>query len=141
MNNEIGILFCSRNEEIPEQAIEHLNRNNKELYWSTIGFSIRKENLILPIVGLIHVKGKNVMYRCNIVDIKPYDITHHTDPTKKPQEWIDEQRNNPENDYRSTLVIAAMEKFNYNTRDLVGIDGRAVINPPRGYQRVILPQD
>jgi hypothetical protein len=141
MNKEVGILFCSTNEETPEQGMEHLNGGNEELYWSTIGFSIKKENFIFPIIGLIHVKGKNVMYKCSIVDIKPYDISHHTDPSKKPPSWIEEQRNHPENDYRSNLVVTTMDRFNYNTRNLVGIDGKTITNPPRGYQRIILPQD
>ena len=138
LKGDIGILFCSKIDNNPPAAIEHL-KNNEKLYWSTIGFSIKRENFTYPLIGLIHISGDNVRYKCKIADIKPYESSHHQDSTKKPQEWIIEQKDYPRTNYGSTLVIIEIEPFYYETRELMGIDGNKVNNPPRGYQRITLP--
>ena len=139
MNTKNGILFCCRSEEAsnPLDAMAHL-KTNKELYWS-VGYSIRKDRLpSLPIVGLMHMTKDTVRYECIIKDIKKYEPSDHLDPAKKPENWIRRQKDNPRI-YKSTIIFEKIEPFDYDTKELQDVDGQRITNPPRGYQKIILP--
>jgi len=137
MSGKIGIIFCCSVEEKinPLEAAEHL-KNNEELYWS-VPFGIREENLFFPITGLIHITKDAVRYRCVIRGIKKYAPSDHLNPSKKPERWIKEQKNNPRQ-YKSTLIFEKIEPFDYDTKELKDISGQRIKNPPRGYQKITL---
>lgn len=138
MNTEIGILFCCRSEEStnPLEAMEHL-KSNEELYWSA-PFAVRNDKLSFPLTGLIHISKDIVRFKCLIKDIKKYDASDHLDSAKKPESWIKMQKDDPAT-YKSTIVFSKVESFNYETRELKDMNGQRIKNPPRGYQRIILP--
>jgi hypothetical protein len=138
MSDEIGIIFCCSSEEKsnPLEAMEHL-KNNEEIYWST-PFGVRGESLPFPIIGLIHITKDAVRYKCTIRNIKKYDSSDHLNPLKKPARWIKEQSDNPRQ-YRSTLIFEKIEPFDYDTKELKDTSGQRIMNPPRGYQKIILP--
>lgn len=139
MDTKNGILFCCRFEEAsnPLDAMAHL-KTNKWLYWS-VGYPIRKDRLLLlPIIGLMHMTKDRVRYKCIIKEVKVYEPSDHLDSSKKPESWIRKQKENPRI-YKSTMIFEQIEPFDYDTRELKGLNGQRIKNPPRGYQKIILP--
>ncbi len=135
MTKDIGILFSGKLDNVKD-AVEHLQKN-KELYWTTT-FNIKFDKLSFPVIGLLHVKGDKVRYKCNIIDIKPFSPSDYNDSLKKPDRWRVEYRNDPTK-RKVTLIINKMINFDYDTKELVKVNGETVKNPPQTYIKVFIP--
>ena len=69
-------------------AIKHL-ADHKELYW-TVGFKIAKKYFSFPLLGFIHVAGKQVEYKATINQILPFEPAHYENAAVKPESWRQE---------------------------------------------------
>lgn len=137
--NKIGILFSCKLEEkenMPE-AIEHL-RNHEELYWS-VWFSIIEEKFTFPLIGLINM-NKKIVCKCHITLIRDYEDNDHNDSTKKPRRWTDDRQSGRDNyDYKKTIVIDAIEPFDFETSELIGEDNKRIGYANQSYRKILLP--
>ena len=136
-----AILFSARVNV--DDARKHLEENDK-LYWE-MPLPIAKQNFSFPIQGFIHVKGKQVEYEAEIVDIIPYNPANYQNSLLlekvKPVPWRTEWRRNPgAHKWKSTLVITKIEPFSIETTSLKKYDGTPVKKAPQGnYVRILPP--
>ena len=135
-NQSTGILFSGSENNI-EAARKHL-KINEELFWSQ-PVKIKPETLTFPLTGLIHAKGDNVRYKCNITAIKEFSESDFKKSTKKPESWIIEWKKGPRS-YRATMIVNSLMPFSYKTTDLTKINGEKVKNAPQGYIKVFIPR-
>jgi hypothetical protein len=128
-----------------DDAIRHL-ADHEKLYWE-VGFRIAKETFSFPMLGFIHISGRQVEYRVMISDIVPFSIEHYEDKILaervKPKAWLrDWQENLNEvrsHGWKSALVMTEIVPFSYRTNAFHKCDGTLVRNPPQGYVRVLPP--
>lgn len=135
MSKEMGILFSAKPNNA-QLSVEHLD-NNAELYWTTT-FPIKSSSYSFPVIGLMHINGDKVRYKCRIIDIRTFKPSDYSDPAKKPYLWRNEYHKNP-TARSTTLVITKMPKFDYRTKDLIKIDGTLVKQHPQRHVRVYIP--
>jgi len=142
-----AILFSADPEiVIVDEAIKHLD-THQELYWE-VGTRIIRDKFIFPIVGYIHVKGRQVEYKAKIIDIVDFSPAHYEDDKLsrevKPDSWIRAWRENwPEakaHNWKHALVMTSIELFSYNTYKLEKYTGGMVCHPPQNYIRVLPPK-
>ncbi|MBU0548322.1 MAG: hypothetical protein KKH57_06205, partial [Candidatus Omnitrophica bacterium] len=86
----------------------------------------------------LHLKGDTVRYKCNIIDIKLFSPSDYNDSLKKPDRWRVEYRNEPTTK-KVTLIINEITNFDYDTKELIKLNGEAVKNPPQTYIKVFIP--
>ncbi len=143
-----AILFSARPSMVDvDDARNHLI-DHKELYWE-VGFQIRKTNFSFPLLGYIHITGRQVEYRVTINDIHPFDVSHYENAALatqvKPRSWIDEWKNNTRNvrahQWRTVFVITQIDPFSYDTQSLVMPNGETVKRAPQKYIGVLPPNE
>lgn len=130
---------------VVDDAIRHLAAHD-ELYWE-VGFRIVKNTFSFPMLGFMHISGRQVEYRVTIRDIIPFSFAHYEDTSLadrvKPEPWLREWKENL-NDARSypwknALVMTEIIPFSYDTYSFQKYDGTSVQIPPHGYVRVLPP--
>lgn len=142
-----AILF-SANPKMVEigDAIRHL-ANHDELYWE-VGFRVVRDNFSYPMLGFIHISGKQVEYRVTIRDIFPFTPEHYEDEALaervKPEPWRREWEENFGNvrshPWKTVLVMTRIEPFSHDTYAFYKYDGTLIQGPPRSYIRVLPPE-
>jgi len=135
MSKRVGMLFSAKPNNA-QLAVEHL-KNNSELYWTTT-FKIKGCNYSLPAIGLMHIKGDKVRYKCKIIDIREFKPFDYDNPAKNPEPWRNGYHNMPAVK-RTTFVITEMLDFSYGTKNLVKVSGIRVKRPPQKHTRVYIP--
>lgn len=136
-----AILFSGKSCYV-EHALRHL-ANHKRLYWE-VGFPIKREKYALPMLGYMHVKGRQVEYKVTIQDIVPFSSSRYEDPEiareVKPEPWIREWAQNTgdirSHHWKNALVITMIERFPCITTDFRRLNRSAVKHAPQGYIRV-----
>jgi hypothetical protein len=121
---------------IVDDAIQHL-ASYAQLYWE-VGFSIKYETLVFPMLGYIHVCGQQVQYKVMIQNIIPFSRRHYEDPvfsrTVKPEpwirEWIENIGNTRAHSWRNALVLTMIEPF-IALPEFRKLDGSPVIRAPQ----------
>jgi hypothetical protein len=139
-----AILFSANPSMVDvDDAIQHL-ASHAQLYWE-VGFPIKKEAFVFPILGYIHVCGDRVQFKVVIERIEDFSPTHYEDSvfarTVKPEPWIREWAQNIGNtrsrSWKHALVLTMIQPFSCDTTAFAKIDGSPVTRPPQGYIRVL----
>ncbi len=121
-------------------AIKHL-ADHKELYW-TVGFKIAKKYFSFPLLGFIHVAGKQVEYKATINQILPFEPAHYENAAVKPeswrQEWKDVKRR-PHLPQENTFIITQIERVSCEATSFKKPGGGSVTHAPQSYVRVLPP--
>jgi hypothetical protein len=138
-----AILFSAKPSMVDvDDAIRHLTRY-AQLYWE-VGFHIKSEQFSFPIIGYIHVSGRQVEYKVIIQEIVPFSPKHYEDKelskTIKPDPWIREWEENigttRSHSWKNALVIIMIEPFSCPTTEFHKLDGSFVQHAPQAYIRV-----
>ncbi len=120
-------------------AIEHLEQH-PQLYWE-VGFRVRRDRFSFPVSGFIHINRRQVEYKATIADILPFSSSHYQDaalaeqvkPARWRQAWDDGESNAFSHDWKTVLVMTAIERFHHETLAFRKWDGSLVKVPPRSY--------
>lgn len=135
-----AILFSANPKMVKvKDAIRHLS-GHKELYWE-VGFKIGSKTLEkfnFPILGYIHISGKQVEYVARIKSIIPFSLSHYEDENLKPFAWRN-LGNIDSHPWKHALVITQIDPYTYDTYRLRKCDGTAICHPPQGYIGVLPP--
>ena len=84
--------------------------------------------------------NKKIVCKCNITLIRNYNDNDHKDPTKKPRRWIEDRQSGRDNyDYKKTIVIDALEPFDFETSELIGEDNKRIDHANQSYRKIVLP--
>ncbi len=126
-------------------ATDHL-LFNEELYWE-VGFKINPKRFVYPMIGYIHICGRQVEYKVTINNIIDFSKSHYVDEALsqrvKPLTWREEFKTNKNNirnyHWRSVFIITHIEPFWYDTYKLLKYEGGAVTKAPQNYVRVLTP--
>jgi len=126
-------------------AVSHLI-NHDELYWE-VGFLINRDQFHYPILGYIHICGRQVQYVATIKSIIPFTSIHYEDPNLsirvKPSKWMKEWREDINNirtyHWKNVLVISQIKPFFFDTYGFKKYDGSFVTKAPQNYVRVLRP--
>jgi hypothetical protein len=138
-----AILFSAKPSIVQvDDAIRHLS-HHEELYWE-VKFRIKREHFLYPILGFIHISGRQVEYVATIQDIIPFSPSHYEDKELslrvKPSLWLREWGENINNIrfelWKNALVMTHIEPFSCNTLDFQRYEGSPVKLAPQGYIRV-----
>lgn len=130
-----------------DDAIWHLDKHG-ELYWE-VGFPINNNKFTYPILGYMHICGKQVEYVVTIKEIIPFSPQHYEDKQLsqkvKPAIWLKEWEENRENcrfyPWKHALVMTHIDPFSYNTYRFQRYSGDFVRWPPQNYIRVLSPKE
>jgi len=128
-----------------DDAVRHLE-SNKELHWSVM-FPIDARQFRFPIYAFIHVSGRQVEYRALVDRIVPFSSAVFDGPIAehvKPPSFRDLWRSDPierARPWKNDLVFTEIEPFSFDTRRFEKYAGGRVTLPPRGYVRVISPNE
>jgi len=129
-----------------DDAILHLDKHD-ELYWE-VGFPIKHDKFIYPILGYMHLCGKQVEYIAKIKKIIPFSPRHYEDKKLskmvKPDIWLrgwkenlDKCRQHP---WKHAIVMTQIDSFSYNTYRFEKYEGGFVRRPPQNYIRILSPK-
>ena len=110
---------------------ENYLQNHNEFFWD-VGFNLEKNKYVFPILGYMHIPGRQVEYIVTIKDIIPFSLQHYQD-----REWKDDGENVTQFNWKSTLVITQIKPFSYDTHKFKKYSGGFIDNPPQGYIRVL----
>jgi hypothetical protein len=129
-----------------DDAVWHLDKHD-ELYWE-VGFPIKDSKFIYPILGYMHLCGKQVGYVAMIRKIIPFSPRHYEDrklsKMVKPDIWLrgweDNLGNCRQHPWKHAIVMTRIEPFSYNTCQFKRYGGDIVSRPPQNYIRVLPPK-
>jgi hypothetical protein len=140
-----AILFSADPRKVDvEDAIKHLSKH-KQLYWS-VGYPIVKSGFKFPIVGFIHIKGREVEYKAIIEDNIPFSSDHFDDPLAervKPKTFRQDWENDPKEGLRrskTVLIMTKLRPFSFKTLSFRLHNGHWIKVPPQRYAGVIPPR-
>lgn len=141
-----AILFSvNKKLAIVDDAIRHLDYHS-ELYWSST-VKIIHNKFHYPILGYMHINGKQVEYVATINRIIPFTSRHYEDEELSsrvtPVVWVKGWRENVDmcksRKWKCILVITKIEPFSYDTRQFEKYRGGKVSWPPQNYIQVFPP--
>src|SRR5208337_66488 len=111
-----------------DDAVRHLE-DYPDLYW-TVGFPIDASKLSFPLLGFIHVSGRQVEYRAIITKIVPFKKEHYEDNELvrqvKPESFLQNYKRDPQQELarsKTTLVISEISPFSFETKRLAKYSG------------------
>jgi hypothetical protein len=128
-----------------DDAERHLEENN-ELYWS-VKFLINASKFSFPLVGFIHISGRQVEYRALIDRIVPFSadvftgqLAERVKPLSFRQLWENDPNERAE-PWKNDLVFTEISPFSFDTLKIEKYPSGSglVRHPPQNYIRVIPP--
>ncbi len=133
-----AILFSSnRRVGDPADAIKHL-ACHKALYW-TVGFKIKKKHFSFPMLGFIHVAGRQVEHKAMINEILRFKPAHYENADFKPEPWRQKWKDDKRQPREYTLVITQICPVSCEATSFKKPGGGSVKRAPQGYIRVLPP--
>ncbi|HEY3973845.1 MAG TPA: hypothetical protein VGM18_12640 [Candidatus Sulfotelmatobacter sp.] len=124
-----------------EDVLEHL-ADGHEYYWRVKFRFAKKNDFKFPMLGYVHMAGRNVEHLLSICDIIPFSTSHYelSDPVI-PESWIKEWNDKPNERvaWKTQLVVTKIEPIRYNTLSFQKCDGTPVKQPPMNFIRVLEP--
>jgi Endonuclease NucS len=128
-----------------DDAQRHLDEHS-ELYWSVM-FRINAGHFSFPILGFIHISGRQVEYRAVIGRIIPFSADVFKNPLAervKPLSFRELWENDPRGrarPWKNDLVFTEISPFSFDTLKFEKYPSGSgmVTHPPQNYIRVIPP--